>query len=486
MLFAEGSDWFWWYGSDQESGDDGYFDTAYRELLGQVYDALGEDRPGFIRAPIIPISEATPEKTPDDLISPSVTNPDDAAWDAAGILEGDNEIRWGFDTENLYLRISGLADTVTDVYLGVPSADQARGLTIGVPAEADQHVVGFGASHIIRFSNDGAFGPVAAPPLDGSEVELDVLFDGTDNDGSSVVDGYGMVAVPLESLGAIGVGDRISLRVFVDEASGGPVAPADGRGSLQVPDISNVEVSLSVEDLTGDDFGPGSYAYPTDAVFTPGSYDLTGFSVGTSGDELVFEMTVASPIVNSWDSPVGLSIQTFDIYVDVDPGAATGARTFIDGRNAALSEGNGWERALTIEGWESALFEATSEDDVNETLPTITILTFGDKGRVVVRVPRDLFPDGDPASWGYAVAVMSQEGFPSSGVRRIRDVESSAQQWRIGGGDGSLNGTRILDLVWPEEGVQEQMLSATPIASGDPDTFTPDDFAQVGVLLAGG
>ncbi|MEN8040125.1 MAG: glycoside hydrolase family 57 protein, partial [Actinomycetota bacterium] len=29
MLFAEGSDWFWWYGSDQESGDDGYFDAAY-------------------------------------------------------------------------------------------------------------------------------------------------------------------------------------------------------------------------------------------------------------------------------------------------------------------------------------------------------------------------------------------------------------------------------------------------------------------------
>ena len=34
MLFAEGSDWFWWYGSDQESGDDGYFDLAYRDLLG--------------------------------------------------------------------------------------------------------------------------------------------------------------------------------------------------------------------------------------------------------------------------------------------------------------------------------------------------------------------------------------------------------------------------------------------------------------------
>ena len=110
----------------------------------------------------------------------------------------------------------------------------------------------------------------------------------------------------------------------------------------------------------------------------------------------------------------------------------------------------------------------------------MTTLVFGDQGRVVVRIARDLFPDGDPATWAYAVAVMSQEGFPSAGVRRIRDVTPSAQQYRIGGGDASINGTRILDLVWPEEGVQEQMLTpAQSIASGNLDDLTPDDFGQV-------
>jgi carbohydrate-binding DOMON domain-containing protein len=105
---------------------------------------------------------------------------------------------------------------------------------------------------------------------------------------------------------------------------------------------------------------------------------------------------------------------------------------------------------------------------------------------VVVRLARDLFPEGDPSTWGYAVAVMSQEGFPSSGVRRIRDVESAAQQYRIGGGDGSLNTTRILDLLWPEAGIQEQMLSpATPITSGSLDDLTADDFGQVTPLTLG-
>ena len=197
---------------------------------------------------------------------------------------------------------------------------------------------------------------------------------------------------------------------------------------MLVPDISNVEIVFDVGDPTGDDHGPGNYTYPTDTVFTPGSFDLTGFSVGLSGEEIVFEFTVASPISNAWDSPSGLSIQTFDVYVDVDPGAGTGARQMIAGRNAAFANGYGWERALTVEGWEPALFVAESEDVVDETLPTLKTFVFGDEGRVVVRIARDLFPDGDPATWGYTVAVMSQEGFPASGVRRIRPNEKNANR----------------------------------------------------------
>ncbi|MEN8239360.1 MAG: glucodextranase DOMON-like domain-containing protein, partial [Actinomycetota bacterium] len=339
---------------------------------------------------------------------------------------------------------------------------------------------------VVRVGDDGSvLGPIVPPPVGGRDVIAEALFlDAgalrSSTDGDAVA-----FAVPLESLGAIGVGDRFSIKAIVDEAGTTDVAPADGRGAVQVPDISNVEVLFSEIDPTGDDFGPGTYTYPTDTVFTPGSFDLTGFSVGLSGEELVFEFTVGSPIANPWDSPVGLSIQTFDVYVDTDGVADSGARTLIDGRNAAIAAPGGWERALTVEGWEPALFTATSDADVNETLPTMTTLVFGDEGRVVVRMSRDLFGEGDPSSWGYAVAVMSQEGFPSSGVRRIRDVESAAQQWRIGGGDGSINGTRILDILWPVEGEQEAMLTpATPIASGNIDDLTPDDFPQLGLNVS--
>jgi hypothetical protein len=486
MMFAEGSDWFWWYGSDQESGDDGYFDSAYRELLGQVYDALGTDRPDFIRVPIIPSPAVEPERTPTDLVTIDVGSLDDDAWASGGLYDGSIPLHWAFDTDNLYLRLDDVDERQAEIYLGVPGGEPSRGLSVGVPESSGQQVLGFQATQVIRVYADGAARLPTSFPASAPD-DIDAFFAEAPALDSAGIDGSVEVAVPLEALGAISVGDRVSIRAIVDEPGSNLTAPADGRGEMQVPDISNVEVLFESADPTGDDHGPGTYTYPTDAAFTPGSYDLTSFSVGESGDEIVFEFGVLAPIVNVWDSPTGLSIQSFDVYVDVDPGAGTGARTMIDGRNAALSEGNGWERALAVEGWPTftALFEATSEDDVNETQPSMTILTFGDQGRVVVRMDRALFPDGDPSTWGYAVTLMSQEGFPSAGVRRIRDVLPTAQQWKIGGGDASINGTRILDVLWPDEGAQEGMLTpVAPIPSGSLDDLTPDDFAQVEPLVA--
>ncbi|MBW3666820.1 MAG: hypothetical protein KY394_04405, partial [Actinobacteria bacterium] len=278
-------------------------------------------------------------------------------------------------------------------------------------------------------------------------------------------------------------GDRISVRVL----SGGDLFPEAAPGVLQVPDVSNVEIRFEIDDPTGDDNGPGTYSYPTDAVFLPGSFDLTSFTAGVEGEEVVFTFEVAAPIRNPWDSPVGLSVQTFDVYIDADPGAGTGARMLIDGRNAALEAGNGWEAALTVEGWDSALYLAGVNGDIQETKPTLGIVTLAEKGKVIVRVPAGLLPGGDPADWGYVAALLGQEGFPASGVRRVRDVEPSAAQYRFGGAPaGSVNHTRIIDLAWPEEGgvqggsgEQAAILGGAPGYTGSPTDLGPDEVAQI-------
>ena len=490
LLFAEGSDWFWWYGSDQNSGDDGYFDGAFRELLGGVYDSLGRERPAFVRTPIVPDPTVAPTRSADETgrveIDAEVDAPD---WDTGGLYEFDDgpfaAFRWLYDRDRLQIRVDYREEVLGDegagfdLYLDTPGAADSRGLTV------EGAVLGFEASHALSWRGTNPVvvrGPVPLPPVgSGNGIadpgvlmqsdSLDAGFDGTSIEFS----------IPLASLGPVETGDRIRFRLI--DRYGGPegrIFPAAGPGVMLVPDISNVQVAFEATDPEGDDHGPGGYTYPTDPVFTPGSYDLTAFSVGESGDDLVFTFDFLAPILNPWGSPNGLSIQTLDVYVDTDPDAADGAHRFLPGRNASWEPGSGWDRALTIEGWFPALFVAEPDGSITETEPTFKVLVFSDKGRVTARIPKTLFGLGDPASWRYAVAVLSQEGFPSSGVRRVRDVETSAGQWRIGGGDGSINGTRILDLLAPEPGVQEAVLSGyRPVPSGSVDDLTDDDFAQI-------
>ncbi len=478
MLFAEGSDWFWWYGADQESGDDGYFDTAFRELLGQVYDALGLERPAFVAIPITPQATVEPDRGITDLVSIEIDNDlDTLDWNQGGRyeFEGGNLVEsldYAFDTEFLYLRtifereVLGDGNVSFDLYLDIPNASRQYGLSDG------GSVLGFQGTHRLSWTGRDPVSVVGPIVHSGREEDQNVeMVAGFNGEGIEL-------AIPIDSLPAIEVGDRITFR-FV-ETSGGPDGislPAAGPGYIQVPEIANVEAVFSASDLIGDDHGPGSYTYPSDGVFGAGSYDLTNFSVGLSGDNAVFSFDVGAPIGNPWGSPVGYSTQTFDMYIDTDPGAGTGARLLLPGRNAALEGGNGWEYALTLEGWFPALYLAAADGSTEETEPTFKVIADSD-GRVTARLPLELLGDGDPSTWAYAVVVMSQEGFPSAGVRRIRDIGQVAEQWSGGGAPDDVNHSRIYDVLYPDTGVQEELLSGYESAASL-DGLGPDDYPQV-------
>jgi alpha-amylase/alpha-mannosidase (GH57 family) len=472
LLFAEGSDWFWWFGSDQSSGDDLYFGGAFRELIGQMYDALGEPRPEYVAVPIIPETPVFANPSPDGLLAVTVDG-SFADWTGAGVFAGDVTLSYGFDKTNLYVKVD-LPDAAApfEVYLSTPAEGENRGAALG------GSLLGFGANQMVSWDpSDPKHVQMATtlPPLGEEQAAFDQTLPAASS-GTSVE-----FSIPLANLGTLQVGDTVLARLL----QGDMLYPADGPAALQVPDISDVEPILDVVDPVGDDHGPGSYTYPEDPVFIPGSYDITNFQVGTSGEDFVFTFDVDAPIYNAWGSPNGLSIQTFDIYIDKDPGAGTGSRELIDGRNASLPEGDGWEYGVTVEGWYPAIYVTQPDGTTEETTPTFKVIVVGDKGRVIIRVPQVLFGDGDPANWGYAAMVLSQEGYPAAGVRRVRNVDPQAAQWRFGGGPDDVNHTRVIDLVWSEAGVQEQMLSDYLGVSGvSVDELGPDDFGKVPLLTA--
>jgi alpha-amylase/alpha-mannosidase (GH57 family) len=473
MLFAQGSDWFWWFGDDQDSGDDPYFDSAFRLLLAQMYDALGWERPVYVSVPIIAMSPVAATTSSAEVFSAEIDGVfpagewDDATYyDLAGDDAAVTALHLGVDQESLYVRVdlAGPTDADVDVYLAGPRSGFERGTTLA------GELLGFGATQLVRWTTtrpDSACLYRALPNVERSELitRCEPLPAGADGHRIEL-------AVPVDALGGLEPGEQVLVRVD----TGGRLAPAAGPAAVRVPDIGTFDVLVEVTDPEGDDHGPGTYTYPLDPVFTPGAYDLVRFQVGVSGDDLVLVFEVAGAITNPWSSPNGLAVQTFDVYIDTDPGAGTGARVLLPGRNAALEAGNGWEYAVTLEGWDSAVYVARPDGSAEETKPSMRISVIPEQGRATARIPMVVFGDGDPAEWGYAVAVLSQEGFPSPGVRRVRDVLPRAEQWRLGGGPASTtNHTRILDVLWPEPGVQEDMLSDFRPSSDPVDTLSPDD-----------
>jgi hypothetical protein len=54
LYAAEGSDWFWWFGADQESGYDDVFDDLFRGHLRAVYRGIDRAPPRSLAAHIVP------------------------------------------------------------------------------------------------------------------------------------------------------------------------------------------------------------------------------------------------------------------------------------------------------------------------------------------------------------------------------------------------------------------------------------------------
>ncbi len=512
MYIAEGSDWFWWYGADQNSGSDEDFDRQYRDTLRQVLVALGEEPPDWLSVPIIAQAPEAAEQAAAGLIQPTVDGvAAEGEWDAAGYysvgggamaatglpLDG---LYYGFDAQRFYLRVesadewdalaaaqSGEGRTVVGAYLLPPGGGEASAFSrYGKP----DTVLGFGATRLIElsFSADAEITGVTFSAFDGEgwvpaeEFPLEDL--------QLAVDGTTLeMAVPLDMLSSAGAaldsGDRIQMRLALSQGTqdamvDGMVLPTSGPALVVVPDLGLTTPVLEITDLEGDDHGPGSYTYPTDAVFQPGCFDATFFSVGYDDANIVFRLTLGGPLENAWDSPNGVSIQTIDVYIDQD-GADSGERLLLPGRNVALTSDYAWDYAIWVEGWTPGVYVPGDEAPVQVDAEMVVIADPG-QSKITIKVPRAVLGD-DPENWAYAALVLGQEGFPASGVWRVRDVNAAAEQWRFGGAADGVNHTRILDVLWPADAAptQEEMLSDfTP--SQQAQDLGPDDFAQIEML----
>ena len=142
LMIAEGSDWFWWYGEPNNSGQDYVFDYMYRERLKNVYLALGLEAPEYLNESLITKVEM-PFKHPTRMITPRmdglVESYDD--WYHSGnisMLDGPvfrenknvEKIHFGSDENNVYFRLhvnknsseSSFIDRINQFYIYIRNA----------------------------------------------------------------------------------------------------------------------------------------------------------------------------------------------------------------------------------------------------------------------------------------------------------------------------------------------------------------------------
>jgi glucoamylase len=202
------------------------------------------------------------------------------------------------------------------------------------------------------------------------------------------------------------------------------VSPIGATAFVQrttVFDFTPGTVVLDVTDPTGDDNGPGNYAYPTASDFHAGAFDITEFKVILSPDAstVTFKLQVRD-LSPTFGSPLGA--QLVDVYVHPNATTTSTAASFPQ-RNYQIDAGSAWSRLLEMQGFGQRYIDTTGA-----TLGIITISANVISHYITFSVPSSSL--GTPTSgWGFTVVLTGQDGFSPD---QARGFASTPQPFEFG------------------------------------------------------
>ena len=203
---------------------------------------------------------------------------------------------------------------------------------------------------------------------------------------------------------------------------------------------------VSFDDPVGDDNGPGEYVYPTDAVYTAGSFDLVKFELTSKGSKANVSATVNANLEDPWGMDVGFSTQMIFVFIDNAEGGHTGAP---DGLNVKFAEGSEWDKLVVLSPQTKARVLQEVESKTGDFAKDIVVpARVRGSGRTITgSVKLEELGEGDPATWGYQVVVQSNEGFPADNDFLTRRVNEFEGQHRFGGGSDFQCDPHAMDIL---------------------------------------
>jgi carbohydrate-binding DOMON domain-containing protein len=231
---------------------------------------------------------------------------------------------------------------------------------------------------------------------------------------------------------------------------------------------SAAAAELVFTDPTGDDNGPGAYTYPTDQVYTPGSFDLTELKVSEKGGKVSFDVSVNSKLEDPWRMESGFAVQMVFIFIDTDGEEGSGFAEGVPGLNVAFEPMHAWEYCVILSPQSSSRVKQEVRTKAAAMADALIVpnRTRGSGRTISASVKLDELGGGDPATWAYQVVMQSNEGFPDKGDLLTRKVNEFEGQHRFGGGTDYDCDPHVMDVLAgeamgkPEEvEAQHQMLA---------------------------
>lgn len=220
-------------------------------------------------------------------------------------------------------------------------------------------------------------------------------------------------------------------------------------------------VLFTMNDPKGDDYGPGTYKYPTGSIFDPrkGLLDLLKFSSSELRNNYIFEMTF-DKITNPWGAVEGFSHPIVEIYLADGSEEGGSVETIRQGANVTFEPRNPWNYMIKVVSFgKSAVYYSTDSAEEDGRRKGVKALLLPDKKTIQVSVPKNLLP-GDPHRWKYYVLVGSLDGSGPDNFRKVNDLES---QWYFSGGTDTDYNPNVIDLL-ASEGKQEEMLGSYSVS----------------------
>ena len=166
---------------------------------------------------------------------------------------------------------------------------------------------------------------------------------------------------------------------------------------------------FSTMDPSGDDNGPGTYAYPTSSSFTDGSFDLTGMRVNQTDSEVFITFTFRT-LVPTFGNPFGA--QMLDVYVHQPGAATTSTAAAFPQRNYTIASADAWSERVEVQGFASPVWIDPSGNGVGSAV------FVPDDGTQTATLELPVAQFGTVGQgWTFTVALTGQDGFSSDQAR---------------------------------------------------------------------